>query len=58
MKVHFEEKKRVAFYGSKQTKNPPFCGVSHLRIGMAAETLSSVARSMAMKDASSDATTC
>jgi hypothetical protein len=25
MEVHFEEKKRVAFCGCKQTKNPPFC---------------------------------
>jgi hypothetical protein len=25
MEVHFEEKKRVAFCGCRQTKNPPFC---------------------------------
>jgi CDGSH-type Zn-finger protein len=32
MKVHFEEKKRVAFYGCKQTKKSPFCDGSHSRI--------------------------
>ena len=32
MEVHFEEKKRVAFYGCKQTKKPPFCDRSHSRI--------------------------
>ncbi len=32
MEVHFEEKKRVAFCGCKQTKKPPFCDGSHSRI--------------------------
>jgi CDGSH-type Zn-finger protein len=32
MEIHFEEKKLVACRGCKQTKNPPFCDGSHLRI--------------------------
>ena len=32
MEVHFEEKKRAAFCGCKQTKTPPFRDGSHLRI--------------------------
>jgi CDGSH-type Zn-finger protein len=32
METHFEEKKRVAFCGCKQTKNPPFRDGSHSRI--------------------------
>ncbi len=32
MKIHYEEKKRVAFYGCKQTRQPPFFDGSHSRI--------------------------